>query len=138
MPRLAEAGRLREVPASGRVRDIGRLEELARARADMPRRPGAVRCFSTATGQSPPITAGSVRASASSGYAASVRRSGQRERRARVCSSSHESGVARSIRDEQAIRSLHAWMVDAVRCGGGTIEHIRYCPFYVPAALEAY
>ncbi|MBO0709868.1 MAG: HAD family hydrolase, partial [Acetobacteraceae bacterium] len=50
----------------------------------------------------------------------------------------NQSGVARGIYEEQAVQSLHAWMVDAVRCSGGTIDDIRYCPFHEAAELAAY
>ena len=47
----------------------------------------------------------------------------------------NQSGIARGLYDEAALLALHAWMADAVRAAGGTIDDIRYCPFHPEAPL---
>jgi D-glycero-D-manno-heptose 1,7-bisphosphate phosphatase len=46
--------------------------------------------------------------------------------------------VARGHYDEAAVTALHGWMIDEVRCAGGTIDDIRYCPFHPDAVVPAY
>jgi D,D-heptose 1,7-bisphosphate phosphatase len=50
----------------------------------------------------------------------------------------NQSGVARGHFDEAAVAALHGWMIDEVRCAGGTIDDIRYCPFHPDAVVSAY
>ena len=50
----------------------------------------------------------------------------------------NQSGVARGLYDEAAVRDLHAWMADEARLAGGTIDDIRYCPFHPEAVLPEY
>jgi D,D-heptose 1,7-bisphosphate phosphatase len=50
----------------------------------------------------------------------------------------NQSGVARGLYDEAAVTALHGWMTDEVRCAGGTIDDIRYCPFHPDGVVPAY
>ena len=50
----------------------------------------------------------------------------------------NQSGVARGLFTEDAVRELLGWMEDAARAAGGTIDDVRFCPFHPQAALEAY
>ena len=50
----------------------------------------------------------------------------------------NQSGVARGLYDEASLTALHAWMADAARRAGGTIDDIRYCPYHPEAPLPAY
>lgn len=50
----------------------------------------------------------------------------------------NQSGVARGLYDEQAVRDLLDWIADAARAAGGTIDDWRYCPFHPQAAVSAY
>ena len=50
----------------------------------------------------------------------------------------NQSGVARGMYDEAAVRDLLGWVGDEVRAAGGTIDDARYCPFHPEAPLPAY
>jgi len=50
----------------------------------------------------------------------------------------NQSGVARGMFTEYAVRELLDWMVDQARASGGTIDDVRYCPFHPEAAVSAY
>ncbi|HET6309154.1 MAG TPA: HAD family hydrolase, partial [Rhodopila sp.] len=50
----------------------------------------------------------------------------------------NQSGVARGLYSEAAVRDLLAWMADQARAAGGTIDDVRYCPFHPDALVAAY
>jgi D-glycero-D-manno-heptose 1,7-bisphosphate phosphatase len=50
----------------------------------------------------------------------------------------NQSGVARGLYPEDAVHALLAWMADAARHAGGTIDDARFCPFHPEATLDAY
>ncbi len=50
----------------------------------------------------------------------------------------NQSGVARGLYDEAAVRNLLDWMGDEARRTGGTIDDTRYCPFHPEATIPAY
>lgn len=50
----------------------------------------------------------------------------------------NQSGVARGLYDESAVRALLDWIGDEARRTGGTIDDWRYCPFHPEATREAY
>jgi D,D-heptose 1,7-bisphosphate phosphatase len=50
----------------------------------------------------------------------------------------NQSGVARGLYTEDAVRDLLGWMADQARSAGGTIDDTRFCPFHPDAVLEAY
>ena len=50
----------------------------------------------------------------------------------------NQSGVARGLYDEAAVRDLLDWMADEARRHGGTIDDARYCPFHQDARVTAY
>jgi D-glycero-D-manno-heptose 1,7-bisphosphate phosphatase len=50
----------------------------------------------------------------------------------------NQSGVARGLFSEDAVRDLLDWMVDQARSAGGTIDDVRYCPFHPEAPVAAY
>jgi D-glycero-D-manno-heptose 1,7-bisphosphate phosphatase len=50
----------------------------------------------------------------------------------------NQSGVARGLYDETAVRSLLGWMADEARALGGTIDDVRYCPYHPDASVAAY
>ena len=50
----------------------------------------------------------------------------------------NQSGVARGLYTEDAVRDLLDWMAGEARAAGGTIDDVRFCPFHPDAAVEAY
>ena len=50
----------------------------------------------------------------------------------------NQSGVARGLYTEEAVRGLLDWMADEARRAGGTIDDDRFCPFHPEANLETY
>jgi D-glycero-D-manno-heptose 1,7-bisphosphate phosphatase len=50
----------------------------------------------------------------------------------------NQSGVARGLYDEAAIRSLHDWMNGELRAAGARIDDFRYCPHHPEAGVAAY
>lgn len=56
----------------------------------------------------------------------------------RVFIVTNQSGVARGFYTEDDVRSLLAWIGEACRAFGGTIDDTRYCPYHPEAPLETY
>jgi D,D-heptose 1,7-bisphosphate phosphatase len=50
----------------------------------------------------------------------------------------NQSGVARGLYTEDAVRDLLDWMAGEAHAAGGTIDDVRFCPFHPEAALDAY
>jgi D-glycero-D-manno-heptose 1,7-bisphosphate phosphatase len=50
----------------------------------------------------------------------------------------NQSGVARGMYDETAIRDLHDWMNKELRAAGAHIDDMRYCPHHPQATIAAY
>jgi D,D-heptose 1,7-bisphosphate phosphatase len=50
----------------------------------------------------------------------------------------NQSGVARGLFTEDAVRALLDWMAGQVRGAGGTIDDVRFCPFHLEATVDAY
>lgn len=50
----------------------------------------------------------------------------------------NQSGVARGLYDETAIRDLHDWMNEELRAAGARIDDMRYCPHHPEATIAAY
>lgn len=50
----------------------------------------------------------------------------------------NQSGVARGLYDEDAVRALLDWIADEARAVGGNIDDVRYCPFHPDATVDAY
>ena len=50
----------------------------------------------------------------------------------------NQSGVARGLYTEDAVRDLLDWMTDEARTAGGTIDDVRFCPYHPDAPVAAY
>jgi D-glycero-D-manno-heptose 1,7-bisphosphate phosphatase len=50
----------------------------------------------------------------------------------------NQSGVARGLYAEGAVRDLLDWMAGEARAAGGTVDDARFCPFHPEAMLDAY
>jgi D-glycero-D-manno-heptose 1,7-bisphosphate phosphatase len=50
----------------------------------------------------------------------------------------NQSGVARGIYDETAIRDLHHWMNEELHAAGARIDDLRYCPHHPQGSIAAY
>ncbi len=50
----------------------------------------------------------------------------------------NQSGVARGLYTEDAVRDLLRWIGGQARAAGGTIDDVRFCPYHPQAVLSAY
>jgi D-glycero-D-manno-heptose 1,7-bisphosphate phosphatase len=50
----------------------------------------------------------------------------------------NQSGVARGIYDEAAIRDLHRWMNEELHAADAHVDDIRYCPHHPLGSVAAY
>jgi len=139
MPRLAAAGALRGTVAGGYFRDIGVPEDFARAQTELPAvlhrralfldRDGVLNVDHGHVGTRErfewmPGALETIRFATEAGW--------------HVFVVTNQSGVARGLYDEAAVRDLLEWMADEARRAGGTIDDARYCPFHQDAVVAAY
>ncbi len=139
MPRLARTGALRGTVADGYFRDIGVPDDFARAGAEMPRvlhrralfldRDGVINVdhgyvASRAAFAWVPGAREAIRAATDAGW--------------HVFVITNQSGIARGLYSEADVHALHAWMIDEIRCAGGTVDDLRFCPFHPEAVVAAY
>ncbi len=139
LPLLAGQGRLRATRGSGYFIDIGIASDLARAQTELPRalhrralfldRDGTINVDHGWVGTRDrfefiPGAPDAVRAATAAGW--------------HVFVVTNQSGVARGLYTEADMHALHAWMADALRAVGGTIDDIRHCPFHPDAVLAEY
>ncbi len=134
LPNLAARGALRGTELPGWFIDIGIPADLARARAELPARLRRPALFLDRDGV----------LNRDHGYVHTIERfewtEGAREA-IRMASDAgwhvfvvtNQSGVARGMYDEAAVRRLHDWMADDARRAGGTIDDFRYCPHHPEA-----
>jgi D-glycero-D-manno-heptose 1,7-bisphosphate phosphatase len=50
----------------------------------------------------------------------------------------NQSGVARGLYDEAAVRNLHAWMNEELARSGAHVDAFYYCPHHPEAGIDAY
>ena len=50
----------------------------------------------------------------------------------------NQSGVARGLYDETAVRDLHDWINQELRAANARIDDMRYCPHHPEASVAAY
>jgi D-glycero-D-manno-heptose 1,7-bisphosphate phosphatase len=139
LPRLAARGVLCGTICDGYFRDIGTPEDYATAQQEIPHilhrralfldRDGVVNIDHGYVGSRDrfewmPGALEAIRVATDAGW--------------HVFVITNQSGVARGHYDEAAVTALHGWMIDEVRCAGGTIDDIRYCPFHPDAVVPAY
>ena len=139
MPALARAGRLRGTLGEGYFRDIGVPDDFARAQTEIPALLRRKALFLDRDGV----------INVDHGYVGSRDRfewtQGAREAiRYATATGWHvfivtnQSGVARGLYDEAAVRDLLDWIGDQAREAGGTIDDTRYCPFHPDGNMTAY
>jgi D-glycero-D-manno-heptose 1,7-bisphosphate phosphatase len=139
MPALAHTGSLRGTIGSGYFRDIGVPEDFARAQTEIPAllhrkalfldRDGVLNVDHGYVGSRDRFewTDGAleaIRHATSAGW--------------HVFIVTNQSGVARGLYNEAAVRALMDWIADEVRTFGGTIDDVRYCPYHPDAIDDAY
>ncbi len=139
MPRLAEQGALRGTLADGYFRDIGVPEDFASAQQEIPRllhrralfldRDGVLNVDHGWVGSRDrfewmPGALEAIRCATQAGW--------------HVFVVTNQSGVARGLYDEAAVRSLLDWIGEQAHRAGGTIDDTRYCPYHEGATVDAY
>jgi len=139
LPRLAARGALRGTELPGWFIDIGIPDDFARAAREVPARLRRPALFLDRDGvinrdhgyvgsrdrfEWTPGAREAIRAASDAGW--------------HVFVVTNQSGVARGLYDEAAVRLLLDWMADEVRRAGGTIDDIRYCPYHPEATVAEY
>ena len=139
LPALAARGALRGTRLPGWFIDIGIPADLARARAELPARLRRRALFLDRDGvinrdhgyvgsidrfEWTPTALAAIRAASDAGW--------------HVFVVTNQSGVARGLYDEAAVRHLLAWMAEQARRAGGTIDDARYCPYHPQAVVADY
>ena len=139
MPVLAERGLLRGLEAAGYFVDIGVLDDLVRAKRDLPVRLCRPALFLDRDGvlnvdhgwvgsrdrfEWMPGAISAIAHAVASGW--------------HVFVVTNQSGVARGFYDEAALQALMRWVAEQVRSGGGTLDDWRYCPHHPEARVAAY
>ncbi len=139
LPKLAARGTLRGTVLPGWFIDIGVPADFVRAGRDLPARLRRPALFLDRDGV----------INVDHGYVGTVERFEWTEtaRQAIRAASdagwhvfvvTNQSGVARGLYDEAAVRHLLGWMADEARRAGGTIDDARYCPYHPEATVVAY
>jgi D-glycero-D-manno-heptose 1,7-bisphosphate phosphatase len=50
----------------------------------------------------------------------------------------NQSGVARGLYSEDAVRDLLSWIAEEASAAGGKIDDVRFCPFHPDATVDTY
>ena len=139
LPKLAEIGALRGTDLPGWFIDIGVAADYARAGTEIParlRRPALFLDRDGVINHDHGYIGTRARFDWTQGARESIRAATDAGWHVFVVT--NQSGVARGLYDEDAVRDLLDWMADEVRSTGGTIDDMRYCPFHPEAPLAAY
>ena len=139
LPRLASRGALRGTVSKGYFCDIGIPEDYASGQREIPRVLKRRALFLDRDGVIN-VDHGHVGSRDRFEWVAGAREAMRdaTDGGCHVFVVTNQSGVARGHYDEAAVVALHRWMTDEVRCAGGTIDDIRYCPFHPDAVVPAY
>jgi D,D-heptose 1,7-bisphosphate phosphatase len=139
LPRLAARGALRGTVADGSFIDLGIPADHARAQIELPVRLHRRALFLDRDGvinvdhgwvgtrerfEFMPGALATIRAASDAGW--------------HVFVVTNQSGIARGHFDEAQFAELCAWMIDAIRLEGGTVDDLRYCPTHPDAPLLVY
>ena len=139
LPALAAAGALAGTVAEGWFIDIGIATDLAQARSELPARLHRPALFLDRDGvlnHDHGHVGSRDRWEWIAGAPAAVRLATTAGWHVFVVT--NQSGVARGLYDEAAVRALMGWAGDELRRAGGTIDDWRFCPFHPEAALADY
>lgn len=139
LPRLAAEGFLTGAVGHGWFIDIGVPEDLARARQELAgrlRRPAAFLDRDGVLNVDHGHVGTRERFEWVPGALDAIRALTESGRHVFIVT--NQSGVARGFYDEEAVRSLLAWVADEARRNGGTIDDVRYCPHHPEAGSAPY
>jgi D-glycero-D-manno-heptose 1,7-bisphosphate phosphatase len=139
MPALARDGLLRGTLGTGYFRDIGVPEDFARAQTEIPALLRRKALFLDRDGVLN-LDHGYVGSRDRFEWTEGAQEAIRHATRAgwHVFIVTNQSGVARGLYDEAAVRALMDWIGDEVRAFGGTIDDVRYCPYHPDAIDDAY
>ena len=139
LPRLATLGLLRGHIANGYFIDIGIPGDYARAQTELPQRLHRPAVFFDRDGvlNRDRGWVGSVEHfDWIEGAKDAVRLANNAGMHAFVVT--NQAGVARGLYSENDVEVLHRWMEESLRCAGGTLDDIRYCPHHPAGSVSAY
>lgn len=138
-PRLAEAGALRGLVASGRFIDIADPADRATAGRCVPKWRQRPAVFLDRDGTLN-LDTGYVHRAADvqwlPGAIHAVRR--LNDNGVYVFVVTNQSGVARGMFEETAVHDLHRWMNDELRAAGAHVDDMRYCPHHPDGTVGTY
>ncbi len=138
-PRLAQSGDLRGLVASGRYIDIADPADRATAGGCVPkwrRRPAVFLDRDGTLNQDTGYVHRAEDLRWLPGAMRAVRRLNDSGHYVFVVT--NQSGVARGMFDEAAVRDLHRFMNRELRAAGAHIDDMRYCPHHPDATIAAY
>ena len=139
MPALAIDGKLRGTLGTGYFRDIGVPEDFARAQTEIPALLRRRALFLDRDGVLN-VDHGYVGCRERFEWTDAAKQAIAYATAAgwHVFIVTNQSGVARGLYDEDAVRALLGWIADEARAAGGTIDDARYCPYHPDGIDDAY